>query len=340
MPLHFVVLACLLAIGCNQNVAATPNGPGLTDGGSSVDLTGSDLAGAASVDLAGPDFALPPGAHDYGHDGPEAVTEQTETVSGPSGSFQVVVYLPGSAGTHPVVILSSGLLQPAAGYASYGHRLASWGMVAIERDDPGFTTQSSAIAGDVTYLATSWLSSGPLAGMVDPARIGLAGHSRGGQVALLAAEGGLKGKVKGVFGLDPVDGSQGGTTASGSLGSIGIPTTFIGELTDSTGGTLGMACAPADSNFQVLYAAAPSPSVEITAVNADHTQLEDAAGCMYCGACTAGTADGATVLAYSVKYLTAFFARELLGDAAVGAAFAGAGAAADLTAGRIQLTSK
>jgi hypothetical protein len=47
-------------------------------------------------------------------------------------------------------------------------------------------------------------------------------------------------------------------------------------------------------------------------------QLEDQASCSACGLCTpAGTADSAVVLAYAVRYMTAFFARELLGDARV-----------------------
>ena len=53
-----------------------------------------------------------------------------------------------------------------------------------------------------------------------------------------------------------------------------------------------------------------------------------------------GTADASGVLTYSVRYLTAFFARELLGDKSVGNAFEGAGAAADVKAGLIQISSK
>jgi hypothetical protein len=46
------------------------------------------------------------------------------------------------------------------------------------------------------------------------------------------------------------------------------------------------------------------------------------------------------VLATAVKYLTAFFARQLLGDAPVGAAFQGAGEAQDVAAGIIDLVAK
>jgi hypothetical protein len=50
--------------------------------------------------------------------------------------------------------------------------------------------------------------------------------------------------------------------------------------------------------------------------------------------------DAEVVLAYSVRYFTAFFARELLGDAAVGAAFEGAGASEDVAAGHVTVSSK
>ena len=91
-------------------------------------------------------------------------------------------------------------------------------------------------------------------------------------------------------------------------------------------------CAPAGFNYQTLYDAAASPAVAITALDADHTMFQDPANCNFCNLCTKGTANPSTVLAFSVRYLTAFFARELLGDKSVGAAFEGAGATADVKA--------
>jgi hypothetical protein len=207
---------------------------------------------------------------------------------------------------------------------------------------------SSSVAADVTFLAATWLpaqnadAGSALHGRLDVSRLGLAGHSRGGQATLLAAEGDLAGKVTAWFGLDPVDSSPAANApqARTRLAAIAIPTAFLGETTDSGGGAGGMACAPAADNFQVLYAVAPAPSVMLTAVGADHTQFEDPASCSFCTLCTAGSADGKVVLAYSVRYLTAFFARQLLGDASVGVAFQGAGAPADIAAGRVQVASK
>jgi len=62
---------------------------------------------------------------------------------------------------------------------------------------------------------------------VDGDHIGLAGHSYGGQAALLAGEH-LHKRIKGVFGLDPVDLPL-GPQARDNLASIGVPVVFLGE---------------------------------------------------------------------------------------------------------------
>jgi hypothetical protein len=354
-PRFLAVMVAFLTACANRSVANGPGGGANVDGatggvgggvgggggggGGNGDGGGAAAGGVDAAPLL--DGGTSPG-NPYGSDGPNGVAMVSFTVQSPgSGSFTLVGYLPSGSAACPVVVLSSGLQQPAAAYAPYGHRLATWGIIALLRDDPGVLAQTATIVGDVGYIVSSWLAtqsadaSSKLYGRVDTGRVALAGHSRGGQVALLAAEGALAGKVRAVFGLDPVDTTPaGGTAARTKLGSIGIPTGFIGETTDGSGAS---ACAPATDNYAVLYAAAPAPSVAITAVGADHTQLEDPAACAFCTLCTAGTAPAATVLAYSVYYLTAFCARELLGDATVDAAL---GSAADSAAGLVTVVSK
>lgn len=86
----------------------------------------------------------------------------------------------------------------------------------------------------------------------------------------------------------------------------------------------------------------PSPSIALTVVGAAHPQFEDLGSCSACTLiCSpAGTANSQTVLADAIRYLTAYFARELQGDSAVGPLLQGAGATADEAAGIITLTSK
>jgi dienelactone hydrolase len=276
----------------------------------------------------------------YGSDGPNASTMGTVSITSPNGTFSSTVYIPSGSGVAPVVILSSGFFQPGAAYTPYATRLASWGIITFLRDDPQLAESTASIVQDVTYTIGTFLSSAntdtssPLFGRIDTTRVGLAGHSRGGQIALLAGEA-ASGMIKGVFGLDPVDTST-PPEAQTTLAMIGVPIAFIGETTDSAASS----CAPAADNYQVLYQAAASPAVAITAVNADHTMFELPADCQFCTLCTAGAASPSTVLSYSVRYLTAFFARQLLDDASVGAAFEGAGITQDEAAGLVTEVSK
>jgi dienelactone hydrolase len=335
-------LACVLA-------ACTSNNPDF-GGGSEADLGGSgggvgDLGANSRADLASSQ------ASPYDSDGTASVTKTSMT----AGNFPIDVYVPSTPGARPVVILSAGFFQPGRAYAPYATRLASHGVIAITRDDPGLGAQASQLAADIAMLVGTWLpaqnAGGPLAGRIDLTKIGLAGHSRGGQASILAATGAAKGKVVAFFGLDPVDSAPpfgGGmaTLARTGLPTIGIPTVFLGETTNAmapSGGIpgLSMACAPAADNYAMLYGLAPSPSVKLTALGADHTQFEDPASCSNCNQCMPkGTTPTATVLRYSVRYLTAFFARELLGDATVGAALDGAGVPADVAANLISVEHK
>ncbi|HWJ20416.1 MAG TPA: hypothetical protein VNR65_16995 [Geobacterales bacterium] len=292
----------------------------------------------------------------YNADGPYAVTTAVLTVPSPNGAFTTTAYIPKDSRPHPVVIFSSGFMQSGIAYEPYAKRLASWGIIAFLQDDatlayapaqakfpdepndnPTITEMAVNAVSNVSHQVSTWLpainADGPLHGMVDVSRIGLAGHSRGAQIALLAAEG-SPGSVKGVFGLDPVDLSFGTAKAGAQLANIGIPVAFIGETVNK------LSCAPAGFNYQALYDVAASPAVAITALKADHTMFQDPANCHFCSLCTKGTANPSTVLAFSVRYITAFFARELLSDARVGAVFEGAGAAADVKAGLIQIASK
>lgn len=318
----------MLAAGCTRQPAGTAAADLATPGVADGDLGArGDLAAPPGSDLSASGLL-------YDVDGPEAYTMVQLTATGSGKSIPLTVYVPSTAGPRPAVLLSPGLQQPGAAYAPYARRLASYGIVAALRDDPGVLTQSQALADDIAFVVT-WLPTAPdaaLAGRVDAAHVALAGHSRGGMASLLAIE--SSAHAVAFFGIDPVDNA--GSAAKG-LGAIAIPTVFLGETTDSGAGSGGMACAPADQNYDVLWHAAPSPSLELTAVGADHTQFEDPASCAFCTLCTKGSADGAVVLAESVRYATAFFARTLLGDTRVDATLQ---SAADVAAGRITMQQK
>jgi hypothetical protein len=300
---------------------------------------GADAPPAADGAIAASDARDPVGADaptsgaDYDHDGPVPYTTTTEQVVNGDHTIEVTVYMPSSPGPHPVVSFSCGSTQTAAGYVEYGKRLASHGIAMVLADDPGIFTNTADIVPDAVYVVETWLPAAH-GGAVDLDRVGLGGHSRGGAVSLLAAEHGLYGQVDAWFGLDPVDNQflmTPGEFARTDLASIGIPTGFLGAEVESN-------CAPAADSYPTLYPLAPPPKVLVVGIGAGHAQMENTTGCTGCGLCSPpGTADAAVVLAYSVRYFTAFFARELLGDTGVGARFEGAGGPADVAAGRVTI---
>jgi len=330
---NLIVAALALAAGCTRSNGSTDDGGGSGGNGAASDMATSGQPPAYDFAGAPPGSDLSTGgALLYDSDGPEQYTTMQMTATGSGKSIPITVYVPATAGARPLVVVSSGLQQPGAAYAPYAKRLASWGIIAVTRDDPGVLSQSQAVADDIAFVV-GWLP-GALSGRVDSGKVGLAGHSRGGMASLLAAEGALAGKLAGFFGIDPVDNSGG---AAMSLGTIAIPSVFLGETTDGGGSGGSMACAPSDQNYDVLWHAAPSPSLEITAVGADHTEFEDPASCSFCTFCTKGSADGAAVLRYSTRYLMSFFARTLYGDTRIDATLNTAG---DVAAGLVQTQTK
>jgi predicted dienelactone hydrolase len=276
------------------------------------------------------------GATNYGEDGPVAFKPRVEHVTSGGKSFDVTIYMPETTGKHPLVSFSPGNTQAVTPYLLHARRLASHGIAVILRDDPGTFTPTSSIVTDLVYTVGTWVPA-KLANEVDTSRIGLAGHSRGGAVSLVAAEDGLAGKVVAWMGLDPVDNQfavNPGVYARTKLGQLAIPTAYIGASVESN-------CAPAADSYPMLFPKTPKPSVLVVGLGAGHTHLADTSNCTACGICSpSGTADAKVVLAYTLRYMTAFFARELLGDTNVGPAFEGAGIAADVAAARVTVTSK
>ncbi len=312
--------ACGHSSGTSMGSGDAPNGSDTGGGGSDTGGGGSDATSAGGYDMDGP--------------GTYTVSTYSLTASGPA--FNVTVYMPDAPGKHPAVSLSCGTQQTAAGYETYGKRLASWGIAMVMADDPGILTNTADVVPNAAYVVNTFLPT-MFPDQIDTTKIGLAGHSRGGAVSLLVAEHELAGKTVAWFGLDPVDNEFGQNPreyARTDMSMLAIPTAFLGAGVTSN-------CAPAADSYELLYPLAQSPSALIIGVGAGHTQLESASGCTACTICSpSGTADSATVLAYADRYFMAFFARQLLGDTSVGAAFDGAGGPADVAAGKVTIEHK
>ena len=313
------------------------------DGDDVVDV---DLSVPVVADLsAAVDFAdggdTPTGP--YAVPGSAAVTMTLLTASLGGEEYTITAYVPSTAGARPVVVVCPGYAQPGVAYAPYAERLASYGILVLLRDDPGSFTSSPAAADQLTDEIATWLpaqsAGGPLAGKLDLTKVGLLGHERGGQIALMAATGGLAGKVVAYFGLDPVDSMANGATVRAAVPSLAAPSVFMGETADEAAVAGSTACAPAADDYQVLFAAAPSPSLQLTANGAALFDFEAAASAVGAADCQSGTADPQKVLAMAVTLSTGFFARELLGDP-VGANLDGASAETYIASGQLARVAK
>ncbi len=337
MPALALVWLLPLVLGC-------PGNPG-TDGGgdlSAGDLFQQDLAARGDLfapDLPGPDLWSPdlsssadgaaPGP-DPGKPGPRrtvgfdlsiplgtlpASGTLSTTVVGPSDDGATISL---TGAPFPLVVLSPGFTLPRAQFRAYADRLASFGFVAVlqkARAEANHTQyRDDTIAAIDWLLAPTGPNAGKLSGRVDGGRVGVAGHSLGGQISILVAA--KDPRVKALFGIDPVDG--GSPAALDAIVGIhlpgGLPIGMLGETTSKAGGT---PCTPTGVNYEALYDKASSPAFAITLFGAAHNDfVDDYGSCLTCGFCLpTGTAPRMRTHDLAVKYLTAYFLLGLVGDA-------------------------
>ena len=119
----------------------------------------------------------------------------------------------------------------------------------------------------------------------DGNHLGVAGHSRGGKIAFLAAT--RSTRIKAVFGLDPVDAAGGpGAQPSADFPSVApelmprvtVPVAIIGSAYGgTTASPLAPACAPVEDNYhQYTVAATAAVSVrEWVAPASGHNDFAD-----------------------------------------------------------------
>jgi predicted dienelactone hydrolase len=308
-----------------------------------------------------PDGGHGPDAHnglpDPNLPGPYEYNELDDTIAKvpASGDTDIAVHCayPTSgptAGPYPVVVVAHGLALNPSEYYGYLERLASFGYVALTVDFPNSLLSPSDPHNAEDLLAgLDWAAANSTVGSISNVMMsGMTGHSEGGKDALYAAT--LDTRVKASIVLDPVDSAAGMTctapacvTVATLMPSLHIPTGFLGETTDSTGGVGGMPCAPAAENFMTIYAQTHSPSLEVTVTGADHMDfLDDEATCGFiCGLCTAGTASNSAVNGLAHAYVAAFYERYIRGNVAYDTYLTGADADARyVTTNEATITSK
>jgi chlorophyllase len=325
-----------LALGCGDgdsptfpatSDAAGTGGASTSSGGSPTSSgTGGDPSSTSSSSGTGSAGGAGGGAavNDPDQDGPYAFVELDDTTTVAATGDEVpihCVYPTGgpTEGPYPVVVVAHGFQLPPTQYYSYLRRLASFGYVALTADYPaGFTGVSNVDAARDVLGALDWAAQrAELAGKADVELAGLTGHSMGGKVSLLAAT--MDTRVKATITLDPVDASMSCDPQDcpdvSDMMPIAIPTGFLGETIDSSGGF--QACAPAADNYTTYYAGTTSPSLEVTVLGANHMSfLDDVGSCGFvCGFCNAATAPDGVVNALARAYVVAFYERYLRGNA-------------------------
>ena len=319
-----------------DDLAVNPDGTDLdaqavadVEGTDAVALTDVQAGPDAAVDAAS-DVAVTPDAGgalpDPNKNGPYTYGELDDkaqiAASGDSVAVHCAYPTAGpSAGPYPVVVIAHGMQLTPDKYYEYARRLATFGYVAVTVDFPtdlflgnDNPKEAQDLAGALDWAANK---GGVLFGKVDEKNAGAVGHSLGGKLAFLAAT--MEPRFKAVIGLDPVDG--GGplgcnppkcVDVTDAIGKLTIPTGFVGEMTDASGGM--QPCAPMASNYETFYNAIAKNSFEVTVNGANHMSfLDNQNGCMACGFCNKATANATAVTDLARSYVTAFFERHLRG---------------------------
>jgi acetyl esterase/lipase len=293
---------------------------GTGTGGSSAGSGGSS-AGAGGTGAGGAPIAVDPTV-----DGPYAIKEidDTATVASTGDKVPVHAAYPVSgptAGPYPVVLFAHGFQLPTTQYYGYLKRLASYGYVAVAPDFPAGLIGANHLKNAKDVIGgLDWAFTSPkLAGIADStAKAGVSGHSLGGKLSILAAS--LDSRFGASITFDPVNSSvmcnPTDCPDAAALLPLPIPTGFVGEVTDASGGF--MPCAPAADNFAVFYGKAGSPSLSVTVNGANHMSfLDDPSTCGFtCSFCNAPTADHTKVIGLSHAYAVAFYERHLRGNVA------------------------
>jgi dienelactone hydrolase len=345
-----VVLTLLVIAACGGSDATPSPSSSSTDSGAPVTTPEGGGGKDGATDGAPGTDSSAPGGDDPDADGPYASAEKDATATVASTGDMVAVHAvyPTGAGPFPVVVIGHGMQLAPSQYYSYAKRLASFGYVAMTVDFP-----TSLLGNDNPKEAkdmlggVAWAKADATIGpKVDDNVIGMAGHSLGGKVALLAAT--MDTHVKAAFLLDPVDGggptgcnAPACVTVSSLMPDLHIPTGFVGETTDAAGGLTP--CAPAASNFTTFYGKTNTPSLQVTALGANHMSfLDDLPGCgITCTFCNSATATNADVSQMARALMTAFFERHLRGKTAFDAYLTGAQAQARyVTTSRATIVSK
>lgn len=269
---------------------------------------------AVAADVSGPtnpqDFYLP---------GPltVAVTEITP----PAAPMDLDVYTPTAGGPFPVVVFLHGFTASRRCYETILLHLAGYGFAAaapqMYRPDCYGCAPPPALEALRGLRLLAWVRrslADHIGVPLDTERIGIAGQSRGGQIAFRIA---LRARST-VFAaalIDPVDGLAmfGQTRITRRNRSLTIPALVLGtglgpQMPDNA--TFPLPCAPSDIGHEAFYACCAGPAWHAIALDYGHADMLDEEN-FTPGICPGGP-DRDAMRAFTAGIMTAFFSLTLL----------------------------
>lgn len=229
------------------------------------------------------------------------------------------IYAPTAPANYAVVVFQHGFLSRNDFYDDILSRLASHGFVVVapQMYEPGIgvllgspsAAEEAVLAGDVI----DWLPAhlGEVTGLgLRTDRIGIAGHSRGGKVAWLAALA-TPARVAAIAGIDPVDGTGGplgnqDRVVTGEF-ALDAPALVLGT-------ELGGSCAPEGDNHEQFFSASRAPAWHVIALGQGHGDMLDEDAAAAAGRLCARGGDGAGMRQLTAGLMVALFRGVLQGD--------------------------
>ena len=255
-------------------------------------------------------------AQDYAAAGPFAVGVRTATVARADGTtFTARLSYPATTagastpfapGAAPAAAISfgHGFLQATTQYATTMDHLASWGFVVIASNSQGSLFPSHAgFAADLrhclSYLEQQNAAPGSfLFNAVDPARLGMSGHSMGGGASILAAADDPRVKA-----LANLAAAETNPSAVAAMARIRVPVSLISGESDTI--------VPVSGNGQVMYNAGAAPKSLPIIRGGFHCGFTDAG---FIGCDSSATLGRSQQLRITRRLLTTFFVLTLRGD--------------------------
>ncbi len=319
---------------------ASPD-PG-TDGPPDADQPDADLPDADLPDADLPDADLP----DEGSLPPDASAPEDPFSPGPlevertsvelqvddegGGAFgneprvlSADVWIPAGEASGPLLVFAPGFQLGREHYASLGALAGSHGIVVVVPTFGDSLLAPIDHADLAVYLRrfVDWALEAPdIEGRLDRDALVMAGHSRGGKAALLAAI--QDERVDGVFVFDPVDLTgnpfappqptpENPSVTPELMPTLNVPTGIIGAGRGAEG---AVACAPEGENYQAYFDAAEhSPTILWELPHAGHLDFAEAVPLLLAAGCPAGD-DPLSARTFANGTLVAFVRGVVVGD--------------------------